>query len=60
MAQQGKQMKVGARKGFAYHSVKLVSLANSNSYEADSKVFFFSGEALYRLKVLPCLNCDLV
>jgi hypothetical protein len=28
MAQQGKQVRVGACKGFAYHSVKLVLLAN--------------------------------
>jgi hypothetical protein len=27
MAQQGKQMSVGAREGFAYHSVKLGLLA---------------------------------
>ncbi len=40
MAQQGKQMKVGAREGFAYISVKLVLLANSNRYEVDSKTFF--------------------
>jgi hypothetical protein len=35
MAQQGKQMRVGARKGFAYHSVKLVLLANGNMNEVD-------------------------
>jgi hypothetical protein len=40
MAQQGKQMRVGARKGFAYHSVKLVLLANGNRYEVDSNMFF--------------------
>jgi hypothetical protein len=37
MAQQGKQMRVGARKGFANHSVKLVLLANGNRFEVDSK-----------------------
>ncbi len=31
MAQQGEQMRVGAREGFAYHSVKLVLLANGRS-----------------------------
>ncbi len=37
MAQQGKQMRrVGAREGFAYHSVKLVLLANGDKYEVDS------------------------
>jgi hypothetical protein len=41
MAQQGKQMKVGARKGFAYHSVKLVLLAKGNKYEVDSATFSF-------------------
>jgi hypothetical protein len=40
MAQQGKQMRVGAREGFAYHSVKLVLLANSNNYDVDSSAFF--------------------
>ncbi len=39
MAQQGKQMRVGACEGFAYHSVKLFLLANGNSYEVDSNKF---------------------
>jgi hypothetical protein len=41
MAQQGKQMKVGAREGIAYHSVKLVLVANGNRYEVDSNAVFF-------------------
>ncbi len=41
MAQQGKEMRVGARKGFAYHSAKLVLLANGNKDEVDSNMFFF-------------------
>jgi hypothetical protein len=41
MAQQGKQVRVGAREGFAYNSVKLVLLANGNNYEVDSNAFFF-------------------
>jgi hypothetical protein len=40
MAQQGKQMRVGAREGFAYNSVKLVLLANGNRYEVDYNTFF--------------------
>jgi hypothetical protein len=36
MAQQGKQVRAGAGKSFAYHSVKLVLLANGNRYEVDS------------------------
>jgi hypothetical protein len=40
MAQQGKQMRVGAREGFAYHSVELVLTANGNWYEVDSNTFF--------------------
>jgi hypothetical protein len=40
MAQQGKQMRVGACEGFAYHSVKLVLLANGNRYEDDFNTFF--------------------
>jgi hypothetical protein len=31
MAQQGKQIRVGAREGYTYHPVKLVVLANGNS-----------------------------
>ncbi len=45
MAQRGKQMRVGAREGFYYHSVKLVLLANVNRYEVDSNTFFPSGKA---------------
>jgi hypothetical protein len=40
MSQQGKQMGVGAREGFAYHSVNLVLLANGNRYEVDSITFY--------------------
>jgi hypothetical protein len=35
MVQQGEQMKVGAREGFAYHAVKPVLLADGNRYEVD-------------------------
>jgi hypothetical protein len=58
MAQQGKQMRVGARKGFAYHSVKVVLLANVNRDEVDSNTFF-SGKALYSFEILPCFNSGL-
>jgi hypothetical protein len=54
MAQQGKQMRVGAREGFAYPRVKLVLLANANRYEVDSNMFFLSGKALYPFKLLLC------
>ncbi len=40
MEQQGKQMRVGVREGFAHHSVKLVLLANGNRHEVDSNTFF--------------------
>jgi hypothetical protein len=40
MEQQDKQMRVGAREGFANHSVKLVLLANGNRYEVDSTALF--------------------
>jgi hypothetical protein len=33
MAEQGKHMRVGGRKGFLYNSVKLVLLANDNRSE---------------------------
>jgi hypothetical protein len=59
MAQQGKQLRVGAREGFAYHSVKLVLLANGNRYEVDSNTFSLRGKALYLFKVMSALNSDL-
>jgi hypothetical protein len=59
MAQQGKQMRVGAREGFAYDSVKLVLLANGNRYEVDSDKLFHSGKALYPFRILHCPNSDL-
>ncbi len=58
MALQGKQMRVGAREGFAYYSVKLVLLAKGNRYEVDSNTFFQSGKTLYPFWVLPCHNSD--
>jgi hypothetical protein len=39
MAQQGKQIRVGAREGFPYNSVKLVLLADGNKHEVDSNTF---------------------
>jgi hypothetical protein len=36
MTHQGKQMRVGAREGFAYNSVELVLLAHGNRYEVES------------------------
>jgi hypothetical protein len=39
MAQQRKQMRVGAREGFAYNSVKLLLLANGNSFEVNPICF---------------------
>ncbi len=51
MAQQGKQMRIGACEGLAYNSVELVLLANSNRYEVDCNTFSFtSGKALYPYK----------
>jgi hypothetical protein len=48
MTQQGKQMRVGACTGFAYHSVKLALLA-----------VFLSGKAFSSFEVLPCPQSDL-
>jgi hypothetical protein len=47
-------MRVGAREGFAHHSLKLGSLANGNRYEVDSNKCFPSGKALYTFEVFPC------
>jgi hypothetical protein len=49
MVQPGKQMRVVAREGFSYHSVKLVLLAKDDRYEVDSNACFLSGKALYQL-----------
>ncbi len=46
MEQQGKQMRVGARKGFPYHSMNLVLLATGNRGEVDSNTVLKSGKAL--------------
>jgi hypothetical protein len=46
LAQQGKQVRVDARKAFADHSVKLVLLANGIGYEVDPNTFILSGKAL--------------
>jgi hypothetical protein len=50
MAQQGNQMRVGAREGFAFHLVKLVLLANGNRYEVDFNTLFLSGKSIYPFK----------
>jgi hypothetical protein len=49
-AQKGKQMRVGACKGFAYYSVKLILLANGNRYEVDSSTSFLTGKASFHLE----------
>ncbi len=54
IAQQNKQMRVGAREGFPYSSVKLFWLANGDRYEFDSNTLFPSGKALYPFRILPC------
>ncbi len=52
-------MRVGARKGFAYHSVKLVLLANGNKDEVVCNTCFLRGKELYPL-LLPFPNSDLL
>jgi hypothetical protein len=59
MAQQGKQMRVCARQGFAYISVKLVLLANGNMCDVDSNTFVVSGKALHSSEAMSCPNYDL-
>ncbi len=39
MEQQCKHMRVGARKGFAHHSVELVLLVNVDRCEVESNAF---------------------
>jgi hypothetical protein len=50
MAQQGKQMRVGACNGFEYQSVKLVIPANR--YDVDSNMLCLIGNACEPFKVL--------
>jgi hypothetical protein len=59
MTQQRKQMRVGAREGFTYHSVKLVLLANCDRYEVDFNTFFLSGIPSIHLKYCPVRNLAL-
>jgi hypothetical protein len=59
MENQGKQVKVGARGGFPYNSLKLVQLAYCDEFNLDSNTFFLSGKALYPITILPCPNSDL-
>ncbi len=56
MAQQGKLMRVGAREGVAYHSVKLVILANGNRYEAHMNMFKVRFSIRSRNCHVPTLN----
>jgi hypothetical protein len=57
MAKQGKQMRVGDCKGFAYRSVKLVSLAKGNRYEVEPIIL--SGKAVYPFNMFPSPNFGL-
>jgi hypothetical protein len=59
MAQQGKRMRFRACNGFAYHSINLVLLANSNRYEVGSTKFFVRSRALYSLEVFLCTKSEL-
>jgi hypothetical protein len=52
MAEQGKQMRVGACKGFAYHSVKLVYWLIVTGMRLLLKRFP-SGETLYAIERSP-------
>jgi hypothetical protein len=59
MAQQDKQVRVGAREAFAYHSVELVFVANRDRYEVDSTASVLNGSrVLYALKTFFCHNSD--
>ncbi len=59
MAQQGKQMRVGACEGFAHHSVKVVLLANGNRYKVDSIKCFLNDKALYPFEISPSHTSDI-
>jgi hypothetical protein len=54
MAEQGKQMRVVARKGFSsYHSIELVFLVDGNRYVVDPNTLFSSGKAIKASLFLP-------
>jgi hypothetical protein len=52
-------MRVGARKGFSYHSVKLVLMPNGNRYEVDSNTFFKVVKPSNPVKIVTCSKSDL-
>ncbi len=49
-------MRVGAREGFAYHSLKLVLLGTGNSYEVDSITLILSNNAFSPSTMMPFPN----
>jgi hypothetical protein len=49
-------MRVGAREGFAYRSVKLVLLANCNRHDVDFNTFFQAVRSSSHLKNRTVLN----
>jgi hypothetical protein len=60
MAQQGEKMRVGAREGFAYHSMKLVLLASGNRYKVEFNTFFLINKAVQPFNVSPCPSSSLI
>jgi hypothetical protein len=60
MAQQGKQVIVGAREGYAKHSVELVLLYNGNMYEVDINKLVPNRKAVYLFKLSACPNSELM
>jgi hypothetical protein len=53
MAQQGKQVRVGARKCFPCNSLKVVLLANCERYEVDWNAFFLVAKPSIDTNYLP-------
>jgi hypothetical protein len=60
MAQQGTDVRVIAREGFAYRSVKLVVLANGTGMRLIPIRSFQVVKPSLLLLVLPCPNSDIV
>jgi hypothetical protein len=59
MAQQGKPMRICARKGFAYNSAELVYWIVNGMRLHDSITYFQSRKTLNTFKIIPCSNSNL-
>jgi hypothetical protein len=58
-AQRGERIRVGAREGFAYHSVKVTSVANDNRYKVWFQYIFSKGQSPLSIYNIALSQSDL-